>query len=168
MRAIWLALFLALAAPLAATAAPARLTEADIRVFLDRQSRAWNAGDLAAWAALYTPDAVFTDQARAKDGRVVPYGTSSLKQALAQARRQRASATVRETSTIRTIRIAPDGRTAAVSALEQGVIIILARTRRLCAENAQTVVLTPRGIRSRGDTDTYVACGAPPAASRGR
>ena len=72
-----LALVLSLLAT-AAQAAPARLADADVRAFVARQSKAWNAGDLGGYFALFTPDATFTDQALARDGRVVPYGTSTL------------------------------------------------------------------------------------------
>ena len=146
-----------LAIPLAAQAAP-RLTEAEVRAFVERQSKAWNAGDLGGYFALYAPDARFTDQARAKDGRVVPYGTSTLAEAKAQTRRARAGSKVQEVTTLRAIQIAPDGKSAQVAAAEASAIATGARTRRLCAERVQTIVLTPAGPRSKGQTDTYLAC----------
>src|SRR4051794_26685726 len=111
-----LAALLILALATAAQAAPARLGEAEVRAFVERQSKAWNAADLAAYFALFTADAAFTDQARAKDGRVVPYGTSTLAQARAQTKRAFATSRVHEATTIRTIRISPDGRSAQVTA----------------------------------------------------
>ena len=146
-----------LAIPLAAHAAP-RLTEAEVRAFVERQSKAWNAGDLGAYFALYTADARFTDQGRAKDGRVVPYGTSTLGEARAQTRRARAGSRVQEVTTIRAIQIAADGKSAQVAAAEASEIATGARTRRLCAERIQTIILTRAGPRSKGQTDTYVSC----------
>ena len=144
--------------PLTATAAPARLSEAEIRAFVERQSKAWNAGDLGAYFALFTPGATFTDQARAKDGRVVPYGVSTLSEAKVQTRRARAAAKVAEATVIQRIEIAPDGKSAKVSAGEQITLTAPGRTRRLCAERLQILTLTPAGLRSQGQTDTYLAC----------
>jgi len=149
---------LLVAVPLAVQAAPARLTEAAVRAFVARQSAAWNAGDLAAYFGLYAADARFTDQARAKDGRVVPYGSSTLAQARMQARRTFAAVKVHETTAIRTIEIAPDGRRARITASEETIIAGAGRTRRLCAERVQEVALTAAGLRSRGQTDTLVRC----------
>ena len=146
------------AAPCLARAAPARLAEPEVRAFLDRQSRAWNAGDLAAYFALFTADARFTDQARARDGRVVPYGTSTLPQAQAQARRFFAASKVRETTTVRRVAIAPDGRSAQVASDEVTLVTGGARPRHECAERVQTLIATPAGLRSRGQTDTLVRC----------
>lgn len=152
-----LALLLALLAT-AAHAAPARVTEPAARAFVDRQSKAWNAGDLAAYFALFTPDAKFTDQARAKDGRVVPYGTSTLAEARVQVRKSRASQAVQETSVVRQVRIAADGKSAAVVVATDTKLTTRGRTRRICAERAMTLVATPAGLRSRGQTDTIAPC----------
>ncbi|HSV02970.1 MAG TPA: nuclear transport factor 2 family protein [Phenylobacterium sp.] len=146
------------ALPVFAHAAPARLTQAGVRAFAARQERAWNASDAAGFFGLFTPDARFTDQARAKDGRVVPYGTSTLAQARAQATSFFARSRHHETSTIRSVRIAPDGRSAVVLGDEVAEIATAGRTRRSCAETEQTIVLTPAGLRSKGQTDTQVAC----------
>ncbi|WP_297694402.1 DUF4440 domain-containing protein [Phenylobacterium sp.] len=153
-----LPLVIACACPILAHAAPARLSEAQVRAFAARQERAWNASDAAGFFGLFTADARFADQARAKDGRVVPYGTSTLAQARAQAERFFAGSRHRETSAIRSVRIAPDGRSAAVLADEVAEITAAGRTRRSCAETRQTVVVTPAGLRSNGQTDTQVAC----------
>jgi uncharacterized protein (TIGR02246 family) len=153
-----LLLILAALAPFAAHAAPARLTEADVRAFVERQSKAWNAGDLAAYFALYAPGATFTDQGRAKDGRTALYGVSTLPQARAQARRSLRGATVRETTTLRAIRLAPDGRGAVVTSAEDTVITKAGHARRSCAERTQTLVATSAGLRSKGQTDTVVFC----------
>lgn len=157
MRTLLLIGLLALPA-LPAAAAPTRLTEAEVRAFVERQSKAWNAGDLGAYFALFAPGATFTDQARAKDGRVVPYGVSTLAEAKVQTRRARAASKVAETTAIRRIEIAPDGRSAKVSAGEQITLSSPGRTRRLCAERLQILTVTAAGLRSRGQTDTYVAC----------
>jgi hypothetical protein len=152
-------LLMIVVAALATTAQAApRLTEADVRAFVARQSQAWNAGDLAAYFALYLPSATFTDQGRSKDGRLVPYGASTLSEARRQTRRSRATTGVREASAIRAIRMDPGGKGATIVADEDIRLTEKGRARRLCAERVQAVVLTPAGLRSKGQTDTYVAC----------
>jgi len=124
-----------------------------------RQSQAWNAGDLARYFALFAPGATFTDQGRAKDGRTALYGTSTLEQARAQARRTLRGSRVRETTTVRTVRLAPDGKSAVVTAAVDSLITRAGgRPRRSCAERTQTLVATPAGLRSKGQTDTVVFC----------
>jgi uncharacterized protein (TIGR02246 family) len=141
-----------------AHAAPARLTEAEVRGFVARQEKAWNAKDAAAFFVLFTPDAVFVDQGRAKDGRVVPYGQSTLAQARAQAARTFAKSQIKETAVVTGVAIAPDGGSARVAGREEALITTAGKTRRLCAETFQMVVLTAKGLRSKGQTDTLVAC----------
>ncbi|MET0274293.1 MAG: hypothetical protein ABW360_15000 [Phenylobacterium sp.] len=141
-----------------ALAAAPGLTDASVRAFVARQERAWNSGDLAAYFALYTPDARFTDQARTPDGKVVPYGVSTATQARAQTRAFLKTSKVRETGQVVRIDIAPDGRSARVVAREVSVIATPARTRRSCAERVQTVVLRGAALRSTGQTDTVVRC----------
>jgi uncharacterized protein (TIGR02246 family) len=143
--------------PLVAQAAP-RLSEAEVRALVERQSRAWNAGDLDAYFGLYLPRATFTDQGRAKDGRTAHYGVSTVRQARAQARRTLAGAKVRETAAVRGVRLAADGKSAVVTSSVETTIAAAGRTRRSCAERTQTVVATPAGPRSRGQTDTVVFC----------
>jgi hypothetical protein len=123
-----------------------------------RQERAWNAGDVPGFFALAAPDATFTDQARAKDGRVVVYGTSTVAEARAQAAKFFARSHTRETVTVRSVQIAPDGRSARVAGHEDALLESAGRTRHLCAETLQTVVLTPAGLRSKGQTDTVTPC----------
>jgi uncharacterized protein (TIGR02246 family) len=147
----------ALLVPLAAQAAP-RLSEAEVRGFVERQSRAWNAGDLDAYFGLYLPRATFTDQGRAKDGRTALYGVSTLSEARAQARRAFAGGKVHEASAVRGVRLAADGRSAVVTASVQTTIAAAGRTRRSCAERTQTIVATAAGPRSQGQTDTVVFC----------
>jgi uncharacterized protein (TIGR02246 family) len=151
-------LILAALLPVTAHAAPARITEPEVRAFVERQSRAWNAGDLAGYFALYAPGATFTDQGRAKDGRTALYGVSTLVQARAQARRTLRAGHVRETTAVRAVQIAADGRSAVVTSAEDSLIVQGGRTRRSCAERTQTLVATPAGLRSRGQTDTVVFC----------
>lgn len=142
----------------AAAAAPARLTEAEVRAFVARQESAWNAGDLEAYFRLFTPGARFTDQARAKDGRVVLYGTSTLAEARRQSRKALARSRSHEADAVRALRLAADGRSAQVTA---GVTTTLTETghaRRLCAERTMTLVSTQGGLRSNGQTDTLVPC----------
>ncbi|HEV2533132.1 hypothetical protein [Phenylobacterium sp.] len=142
----------------AAQAAPARLNEAEARAFVARQEKAWNAGDVVGFFALATPDAAFTDQARAKDGRIVVYGTSTLAQARAQATRFFAKSRTRETVAIVSVRIAPDGRSARIVGHEDAVIANPQRSRHICAETLQTIVLTAAGVRSKGQIDTVTPC----------
>jgi uncharacterized protein (TIGR02246 family) len=157
MRLRLVLILAALLAPLAAHAAP-RLTEAEVRAFLERQSQAWNAGDLDAYFRLYLPGATFTDQGRAKDGRTALYGVSTLKEARTQARHTLAGAKVRETTAVREIRIGADGRSALVTSSTETTITVGGRARRSCAERSQTLVATPGGPRSKGQTDTVVFC----------
>lgn len=158
IRAVVLAALL-VAGP--ATAAPP-LTEPQVRVFVDRQSRAWNAADLQAYFATFTADARFTDQALGSDNRLVPYGVSTLAQARAQTRKVMTKSKLRETSTVSAVTIAPDGRTARVTAGTVSQISTGAVVRRVCTLRVQTLALTPAGLRSTGQTDTIVRCRAAP------
>lgn len=158
MKSRVILLALALAAPGLSWAAAARLTEPEVRAFVERQSRAWNARELSAYFATFTPKATFTDRGRAKDGRVVPYGTSTLAEAERQTRRSLGRSKVRETTTVRTIRLAPDGRSAQVASDELTLITEDGHVRKVCGEREQTVVATPRGPRSTGQVDTIFEC----------
>jgi hypothetical protein len=156
VRALLLALLIA--GP-AAAAAP--LTEPQVRTFVERQSRAWNAGDLAGYFATFTPDARFTDQALGNDNRIVPYGVSTLAQARTQARKTLAKSKVREATVITAVAIAPDGRSARVTARTNSEIAGPGATpRQVCAVRVATVDLTPSGLRTSGQTDTIVRCRA--------
>lgn len=148
---------LVLAAGLLAAAAPARLTETDARAFVARQERAWNAGDVAAWAALFTPDARFTDQARS--GReMIAYGTSTLPQAQTQAARFFSQSQVSERGQVQRVDIEPDGRTARVVVRKVSTITSGGRVRHSCADSVQTLVRSGGRILSRGRTDTLYRC----------
>jgi hypothetical protein len=149
-----IAILLALALATAAQASPARVTEPEVRAFVARQSKAWNAGDLAAFFALFTPDAQFRDQALASDNKVYPYGTSTLAQARARSRHAFEGHRLQEATTIRSIAIAADGRSARVAA----DIVTTIGPRRSCARREQVVTATPAGLRSTGETDTVVRC----------
>src|SRR3569623_1405964 len=92
VRALALGL-LVLAGP--AFAAPAAISEAQGRALVARQSRAWNAGDLAAYFATFSPSARFTDQALGNDNKIVPYGVSTRNEAPAQSRRTQANGAAR-------------------------------------------------------------------------
>ncbi|HEV7386452.1 MAG TPA: hypothetical protein VGN89_16330 [Phenylobacterium sp.] len=153
MRALLLAL--AFAGP--ALAAP-RLSEADVRGLVERQSRAWNAGDLAAYFATFSPSARFTDQALGNDNRIVPYGVSTLAQARTQSRRTLAAGQAREAVTVEAIAIAPDGRSARLSARAVSDITRAGVTRRVCARRVEAFELTPAGPRATAQTDTIVRC----------
>jgi hypothetical protein len=155
MRALLL-VALAFAGP--ALGAPSRLSDAEVRGFVERQSRAWNAGDLAAYFATFSPAARFTDQALGNDNKIVPYGVSTLAQARAQSRRALAAGKVREAVTVEAITVAPDGRSARLSARAVSDITRAGVARRVCARRVETFELTPAGLRATGQTDTIVRC----------
>jgi hypothetical protein len=140
-----------------AAAAP-RLTEPQVRAFVQGQSRAWNAGDLDRYFATFTPDAKFTDQALANDNSIVPYGVSTAPEARAQARRSFARSKVHEQATIASVAIAPDGHSARVSAQAVSEITRDGAVRRVCAQRLVLVALTPQGLRANSQTDTIVRC----------
>lgn len=150
-----LALLLALAAT-SALAQGARITEADIRAFVARQEQAWNAGDFDRYFAGFSAGARFTDQAYVGDKPPVPYGTSTLAQAKAQARRSASRS--RERGEIRSVEIAADGRSAKVTSRVGSAVTEKGRARRLCASRVQTLTLDGGRLRSTGQTDTYVNC----------
>ena len=154
-----LAIALAIATP--AVAASPRLSEPQVRAFVERQSRAWNAADLTAYFATFSPEARFTDQALSNENKVVPYGVSTLAQARAQTRKTLAKSKVRETSSVSGVAIAPDGRSARVTANTVSEIDTGPTKRRVCALRVQSLALTPAGLRSTGQTDTIVRCRAP-------
>ena len=142
----------------AAQAAPA-ISEAQARAFAARQEAAWNARDLDAYFATFTPDAVFIDQTRdVKHGGMIPYGRSDLKQARAQAAKFLAGATSVERGTIDRIEIAADGASARLVGREVTTVQSKGRTRKACADTEQTLVLVGGQIRSKGQTDTITRC----------
>jgi hypothetical protein len=145
-----------LIATLVATPALAqpRVTEADARAFVARQEEAWNAGRLDAWFAAFTPDASFTDQAYNGAKPPVPYGTSTLSEAKAQTRKAFAKAPSKEAARVFRIAVAPDGRSAEVVTS----VGIRNGPRRLCASRVQTLVAAAGGLKSKGQTDTYIRC----------
>lgn len=147
-------LIAALAAATAVQAGPARLTEPEVRAFVARQSKAWNAGELSAYFDLFTADARFRDQALGSDNKVYPYGTSTLDEARTRSAHALKGQRVQETTTIRSIALAHDGRSAKIEA----DVVTAIGTRRSCARREQVVVATPKGPRSTGETDTVVRC----------
>ena len=154
-----LALLALLLAAGAAQAADARLTEPAIRAFVAHQEAAWNRKDAHAFAATFTPDAVFIAQARDSHGGVTPNGRSTLQQATAQARRFFAKTRFQATVTVDRIAVAPDGRSAQVAGREVTRIETPGGPpRTFCAETEQTLVLAKGRILSRGQTDTDVRC----------
>src|SRR3954463_4744906 len=114
LRLLRLLLLIILCAAPALAQAEARLTDAQVRAFVARQEAAWNAGDLDRYFAGFTPQARFTDQAYVGDKPPVPYGTITVAQARAQARKTLARARTREAGQVTQIRIAADGRSAQV------------------------------------------------------
>jgi hypothetical protein len=149
---------------LALYAAPAlagpQLTQTQVRGLAARQSKAWNAGDLAAYFATFSAAAHFSDQALGNDNRIVPYGASTLPQAREQSRKALSQNKVRETQTVASVTLAGDGRTAELVA-DVVTNISGARTaRRICAKRTETFALTPAGLRATGQTDTIVRCRA--------
>lgn len=158
------ALALALANARAGTAAAqarmteARLSEPQVRDLVARQERAWNAGDLAAWAATYAPGAVFTDQALGSNNRIVPYGQSRLPEALAQARRTLRRSKVEESVRIRRVSISADGRGAAALADVRTRIETRGAVRWSCAERLESMALVRGRLKAVRQTDTLVRC----------
>jgi len=154
-----LLLVLALLTPIKAQAAETRLSEASARAFISRQEAAWNARDLRAFAATFTQDAVFIDQARNSNGGVTSNGSSTLAQATAQAARFFAKSRFQETGVVDSVAVAPDGRTANVAAQVTTRLETDGRpVRFLCAQRTQTLVLRGGRILSRGQTDTGIRC----------
>ncbi|HEY8614886.1 nuclear transport factor 2 family protein [Phenylobacterium sp.] len=149
---------LALAAVLLTAASPARITDAGARAFVARLERAWNAGDLAAWASLHTADARFTDQTRTGKGEIVAYGTSTLAQARTQAGRAMSKSQVREGGQVERVEVAPDGRSAQVTVRKVTRIVGAGGERRSCAVSVQSLVLSGGALRSRGRVDTLYRC----------
>lgn len=143
----------------ASGALAASITEPQVRAFVARQEKAWNARDLTAYFALFTPDAAFVDQTRdVKHGGMIPYGRSDLNEARRQARKFLAGATSVEAGAVDRIEIAPDGRQALVVGRETTTVTAKGAVRRVCAETRQTLVLTASGLKSQGQTDTIVRC----------
>ena len=158
-----LVLLALLAAGVARAAEPAlteaALTEGAVRAFASRQEAAWNAKDARAFAATFTPDAVFVAQARDSNGGVTSNGQSTLPQAVAQARRFFAHSRFTEMGVVDRVIVAPDGRSARVVGHQRTLVETAGQpARTLCAETEQTVVLTKGRILSRGQTDTDVRC----------
>src|SRR6185295_10069764 len=120
--------------------AQARLTDDNVRAFVARQERAWNAGDLTRYFAAFTPDARFTDQAYVGDKPPVPYGTATVAEARAQARKAAKAGKAHEAGEILRVEIAPDGRSARVTSRETSTVPAAGRTRRLCATRVQTLI----------------------------
>ena len=142
----------------AAQAEP-RLTDASVRAFVNRQAAAWSAKDARAFAATFTPDAVFVARARDSHGGFTDNGHSTLPQATAQARRFFAKTRFTVTSTAARVVIAPDGRSAQVFGHDTTRIEAAHQpARTFCAETEQTVVLVGGRILSKGQTDTDVRC----------
>lgn len=155
MRLLALVVAAAVAGP--AHAQPARITEADVRAFAARQEEAWNAGAFERYFAGFTPGARFTDQAYVgEDKPPVPYGTSTLAEARAQARRTAARS--RERGEVLRVEIAADGRSAKVTSRVGSAVTSAGRTRRLCASRVQTLTLSNGRLRATGQVDTYVNC----------
>lgn len=143
----------------AAQAAEARLTEPAVRAFVAHQEAVWNGKDPRAFAATFTPDAVFVAQARDSHGGVTSNGSSTLQQAMAQARRFFAKSTFHETGVVESVAIAPDGRSAEVTTRTVTRMETPGRTpRTLCADTRQTVVLVSGQIRSHGQVETDTRC----------
>ena len=142
----------------AAQAAPA-ISEAQARAFAARQEAAWNARDLDAYFATFTPDAVFIDQTRdVKHGGMIPYGRSDLKQARTQAAKFLAGATSVERGVVEKVEIAAGGREATLMGRETSTVVSKGRTRRACAQTRQVLVLAGGTLKSKGQTDTIVRC----------
>ncbi|MFC3079200.1 hypothetical protein ACFODL_13970 [Phenylobacterium terrae] len=150
-----------IAAALAGPAQAAGLTEAGVRRYLAAQEKAWNERRLDAYFAGFTADAVFVDQHKTPE-ETITYGRSGLAEAKAAARRFLASSSSQERGAVRSIRIAPSGRTARVLGFEVTTVTTGGRVRRVCAQTDQTLVLAGGRVLSKGQTDSIVKC--PPSA----
>jgi hypothetical protein len=139
-------------------AAQDRLTEADVRAFVARQERAWNAGDTAAYFAGFDPRAVFVDQALSNENTIVPYGRSSLAQARAQVGRVMARSKLSETGQVRRVQLSQNGRAAAVASQITTRIETGAKARVTCARRLLTVIQVGARLRALAQTDTVVRC----------
>jgi hypothetical protein len=144
---------------MAGPASAAGMSEADVRAFLARQEAAWNARRIDDYFAGFTQDAVFVDQ-HVTPKETITYGRSGLSQAKAAARRFLAEARSVEKSQVRSLRIAPSRTNARVLAWEVTTVTAKGRTRRICANTDQTLVLVGGKILSRGQTDSIVNCPA--------
>lgn len=151
-----LALTFALVA-MPALAQVSRITEADVRAFVAAQEQAWNAQAFDRYFAGFTAQARFTDQAYVgQDKPPAPYGTSTLAEARAQARRSAARS--RELTEVLRVRIAADGQSATVTSRVGSIVVRDGVSRRLCAGRVQTLTLAGGRLRASGQTDTYVNC----------
>lgn len=138
--------------------AASRLTEAQARAFAARQEAAWNARDLDKFFATFTKDAVFTDQTRDPKRGLIPYGSSGLAKARQQSAAFLAKSTSVERGTVDKVEIAADGQSARLTGREITTVTTGGRTRRVCADTEQTLVLVGGTLRSKGQTDTVVRC----------
>ena len=152
------ALLIAVTVLAGAPAQAAGTMEGQVRALLAAQERSWNVGALDAYFATFRADAVFTDQYRTPAGQIVPYGSSRLPEARAQARKFRAASKASETAEVVSIALGPDGRSAQVTSR------VVSRTqganglRVTCAERRQDLVLAAGRLRSRGAVDTFSRC----------
>ena len=142
----------------ASPAGAAGLTEAQVRDFAARQEKTWNARDLTGFFAMFTPDAVFIDQTRTPKGELIPYGQSDRDKAKELARKFLAGSTSVERGVIDKVAIASDGRSATVTGREITTIQTGTRTRKVCANTRQTLVLSSGVLKSKGQTDTVTRC----------
>lgn len=152
------ALLIALVVLTGAPAWAAGVTEGQVRALVAEQERSWNAGALEAYFDTFRPDAVFTDQYRTPAGQIVPYGSSSLPVARAQARKFRATAKTSETSQVIGVALGPTGSTAQVASRVVSRTQGVHGVRVTCAERRQDLVLASGRLRSRGATDTFSRC----------
>lgn len=152
-------LVLALAAlALASSAQAAPITESQVRDLIGRQQQTWNAGQLSAYFATFSPKAVFTDQARTQAGKLVPYGKSSRAEAQTQARKFRARGTVAEAGQVLSIHIAPGGASAGAVSTVISKITEKERLRTTCAERVQGFVQSGGRLMTVLQIDTLVRC----------
>ena len=113
---------------------------------------------MTAYFAGYALTATFTDQAYVGDKPPVPYGTSSLPQARAQARKALARSKASEVVDVQRITPARGGRAVIVVSRVASTLQAAGKTRRLCAVRRQTLISHQGRILSSGKTDTYYPC----------
>ena len=129
-----------------------------MRTFVARQEQAWNARELDRYFANFAPEAVLTDQARAADGRIVPYGSSTRAQAMIQARKFLKTSKSLDRAAVQQVRITPGGDGARVILFRTSRLETAGKVRNLCAVSVQTLARSAGRLRTTAQTDTFVKC----------
>jgi uncharacterized protein (TIGR02246 family) len=138
-----------------AAAAQAAPPDAEIRALVERQQRAWNAADTAAYFSAFAPDAVFVDQARSGN-TITPYGRATLKAAQVQTRKFLATSKSAETGQVKSVQVTGD-RAGALSSVVS-TITTRGATRTTCIDRQQAFRRDGGRWRITAQTDTVFRC----------